>query len=226
MGYYIKKKDQEHMIELCEEYLRLTEEGTKHSPKAELVMNEFFSKYADRIIRGIIHSPQYRYFQFAEIDDLENEARMHIYNAVVKRQWKPEKGASFFSFLSTVVSRNLLTFTLKMNRHRDKKSDQELETIFNEPNMEVNYDFDQIFLMEDAFSEIRSFFTGRDKMLKLTDLLERYYVVKISQGEKFVKKHFIEHAKAQSFSPSLTNTFFSHISTLGKVKGVAKELLG
>lgn len=203
------------MVELIDEYLALTNDGTKSNPKADRIMNKFFTDYADKIIKGIIHSPLYRYYQFGEMDDLINEGRMHIYSSIIKRQWNPEKGATIFSFLSTVVSKNLLTYTLKQNKDRNHKSDQEIETIFNNEGLYFNENFDLPFMMKGIFTEMKNHFGEKEKMVELTNLLEQYYETKIySEGRKFIKKDFIEYAKARAFSPSLVNTFFSRIKKI------------
>lgn len=219
MGYYIKMKDQVDMRRIVNEFMSESCSGAIQNDKTQNLMREFYV-YADKIIKGVIHSPLYKYYQFAELDDLVNEGRIAIYESILKNQWDSTRGTSFFSFLSTVVSRNLLTYTLKMNRYRKHCADQDIYEL-NEglEGLSYNAHLDHKFIANDVFAQIRLFFKGREKFHDLTNLLEVFYYNNI--GKKFVKKEFIEFAKSYTFSPSLINTFFNHLKHIKE----AKELI-
>lgn len=216
MGYYIRAADQQRMIELASDYNLETNNGECITPKGNLIMNEYFV-YADKIIVGIIQSPMYKYWQFEEMDDLINVARMHILKSIQKEQFDPEKG-KYFDFISTVVSNNLRSFTLKQNRNRDFKSNQSLDDVYMNKDMSYNTDFETSIIAQEVFDELRDHFDGRGRFVELTNILEDYFYQNL--GKKFVKKHFIEVAMGYCFSPSLINTYFNHIRRLPKVREI------
>lgn len=202
---YLNRTKQEEMIALMEEYQNISDCGKNRSIKSDLIMNKFFKEYADLIIMGVIFAPTYRFWRFAEIDDLLQEARMALIASIHKKQWDPERG-SIFNFFTTVIARNLMNYTSKHNRFPE--SDVDIDILFNNDDVQFTQDYDKIFLIHDVFKHLRDFFSGKPKFVRLTELLEHYYYD--NMGKRFIKKRFIEFAKAYNFSPAITNTFFSH----------------
>lgn len=210
------------MLVLIKEFNEITNFGEKQTHKSERIMNELYSKYIDKIINGIIYAPMYKYYKWGDIDDLVNEARHKVYLSIKNNQFDPTKGNSIFSFLSTVVSRNLLTYTLNQNRHRNKKSDLDLDIIFNSQNFRYNEDFDKNFVIKIVFDEITAFFDKKEKYQNLSKLLEDYY--KTHMGSKFIKKQFIEYARVYGFSSSFVNSFFNKLKKIKSVKKLLAEV--
>lgn len=190
--------------------------------KKERVLNDLFVNYVDKIISGIIFSGQYNFWKYAELDDLIQEGRMAILISVQKKQWDPERG-TIFNFFSTVVSRNLTNFTNKQNKNHDKKSDIEIDKIFNNPFFTYRHNYNRNFIMEDFFGVLERNFRGKKKFEHLTELLKHFY--HNNMNKKFVKKRFIEFAAAYNYSPTLVNTFFSHIQRLTYLDKEAKHLI-
>lgn len=210
--------------------------------KSQRLMDEFFVNFADKIIKGIIYTPKYSFYKYGELEDLMNEGRIAIFNSITRCQWrewipakdketkvlilnedgsqKMIKGTNLFSFLSIVVSKNLLSYTLKINKDHKFKANQEIEKLIDNENLTYNQDFDRAFIANEFFDQLYNFFHDKENFLELTSLLQHFFYQEMR--DKFIKKDFIEFAKSYSFSPSLTNTFFAHIK---RIKGV-KELLG
>lgn len=241
-SYYINAEEQRQMQAMIAEYIRITESGQKPSQKGQMIMNKLYTNYIDRIISGVIYNKKYGYYRFAEIDDLMSEGRIAIYDSLMKQQWKewiPKKdengviilnaegnpvmvrGASIFSFLSTVVSKNLLSFTFNMNKDRNFRAYQEIETLFDNDNMKFNEYHDEKLLIPEIFKELKNYFKDRQKLYKLACLLETYFYQ--IGGVKFVKKDFIEYAKAHTFSPSLINSFFTYLKNIKAIKFIIKK---
>lgn len=199
-------------------YQEKSEYGQIKNIHTDRIIEQFF-RYADLIINGVIHA--YKFWVYAEMDDLKQEARMALIISINKQQWDAEKG-NIFNFFTTVVSRNLINYTRK--RYKKEEKDIDIDLLYNNISMKYTQDFDKTFIMNDIFSELRKFFKGKHKFIELTKLLEHYYYDNL--GKKFVKKHFIEFAKAYNFSPAITNTFFASIKKMNYLKdeGV-KELL-
>lgn len=239
-GYYINAEEQRRMHSLIKEYLEITEDGQKTNYKAQRIMDELYTKYIDRIILGIIYNKKYQ--RFAELDDLMNEGRIAIYNSIVKKQWKefiPKKneegdiilndngeatlvrGASLFSFFTTVAQKNILSYTLDLNKHRDHVAHQEVETLFDNDNMKFNEKHDERILIPEVFKELKAYFKDRNKLYQLACLLETYFHQR--GGTKFVKKDFIEFAKAHTYSPSLINSFFTYLKNIKSIKYIIEN---
>ena len=77
MAVYINKKDKIHMAELLREYWLISDDPTFETSqtlqlKKQRLMSALF-KYLDKIILGVINSPQYAYYRFGEVDDIINE---------------------------------------------------------------------------------------------------------------------------------------------------------
>ena len=195
------------MLKLIEEYLTLTEDGKKVSYAAQRIMDKLFTNYFDRIISGVIYNKKYSYHRYAELEDLMNEGRIAIYESIVKRQWKEKipkkdqnkeivcdengepimvKGASIFSFLTTVAQKNLLSYTFNMNKDRKFRAFQEIETLFDNDNMKYNEQHDERILIPEIFKELKEYFKDRHKLYQLSCLLEEYFH-KVG-GVKFVKR--------------------------------------
>ena len=216
---YLTEKDQEHMIELMLEYIDKSDAGRITSVKLERLMNELFSKYFDPLILGIIHMPKYTFWSREEIEDLMQEGRIAVIQSIHKQQWDPQRG-TIFNFFTTVIIRSLINHTRKKNK---SSNEIDIDVIYNNFNIQYNQDFNRHFLMEDIFQELKNYFHGKKKFLKLTKLLEQYYYDNL--GKKFIKKHFIEYAKAYNLSPAITNTFFSYMKNMMHSKNKETQLL-
>lgn len=203
---YINEQDQQKMEELINKYIYYYDNNELE--KAEPVVTLLFQKYIDQIISGIIFSPQYNYWQYAELEDLIQEGRLAVLIALQKKQWDKKRG-NIFNFFSTVVSRNLRNYTTKLNKNHKKKSNLEIEKIFNNPDFTYYDNFYRKFIIDDLFEIIKKHFNGKEKFLHLTELLKHYYTEHGSK--KIIKKRFIERAKAYGYSPTFVNTFFSHL---------------
>lgn len=201
-----------------QEYIEITEGGNIISRRSDYLMNIFFKKYIDNIINGIIFSKRYNFWQYAELDDLIQEARIAIINSIHKQQWKREKG-SIFNFFSTVVARNLMNFTTKHNKNYSIIINIDITEMFN---LYYNQNYDKNFIIDDLHKILLEYFSGKKKFEELTNLLIEYY--KMNLGKKFIKKHFIDFAKMYNYSPAIINTFFDLIKRLSNKKEI-KELL-
>lgn len=215
---YIDENQQEDMIKIMQEYIEITEGGNIISRRSDYLMNIFFKKYIDNIINGIIFSKRYNFWQYAELDDLIQEARIAIINSIHKQQWKREKG-SIFNFFSTVVARNLMNFTTKHNKNYSIIINIDITEMFN---LHYNQNYDKNFIIDDLHKILLEYFSGKKKFEELTNLLIEYY--KMNLGKKFIKKHFINFAKMYNYSPAIINTFFDLIKRLSNKKEI-KELL-
>ena len=214
---YIDKRQQQEMAALMAEYLEATEGGTKKTPKGEKAAAIFFRAYADKIILGIIYAPAYRFWRHAELDDLIQEARSAILLSIHKRQWKPEKG-TIFNFLSTVVSKNLINFTTRQNRHSRHVSHADVSKLYNNEDLTYREDLDRPLILGEAFAALRRHFLGKKKFERLTELLEQYY--QNHSGRRFIKKDFSDYARAYGFSPAIVSTIFELAKRLGEKKHV------
>jgi len=88
-SYYISANDQKRMVEMINEFMILSEDGKNpENPKAQALMWSLFVDYADKIIKGTIYAPRYRYHRFDTMEDLIQEGRMCIYESILKKQWK------------------------------------------------------------------------------------------------------------------------------------------
>lgn len=243
-SYYISANDQKRMVEMINEFMVLSEDGKNpENPKAQALMWSLFVDYADKIIKGTIYAPRYRYHRFDTMEDLIQEGRMCIYESILKKQWKElipvkdekgvvqyeedgvtvklKKGTNIFNFFTTVVANNLLSSTLKWNKDKDHRADQEIETLYDNENMQYHHDFNAVFVVKEFFDEMRKYFAGKEKFIDLTNLLEHYF--HNNTGKKFIKKDFIEYAKIKCHSPSLINSFFSYIKRISTMNDIIKD---
>jgi len=217
---YLNKEQQECMVKLMLEYIEISCCGERITPKTNKIMDTFFLSYADHLVKGVIHMPAYKFWQYAEMDDLIQEGRISLIQSIHKNQWDPLKG-NIFNFFTTVIVRHLINFTRKT--HKKEESDANIDDIYNNTDMKYYQNFDKYFIMNDIFKELKKFFKGKLKFVKLTELLEHYYYDNL--GKKFIKKHFIEFAKAYNFSPAITNTFFAYMKKLIHTKNKEIQLL-
>lgn len=206
---YLNKNDQKEMIKLMIKYIEESNCGEVTNHKTNMLMDVFFSKYADHLVKGVIHMPTYKFWNYAEVDDLLQEGRMALIQSIHKNQWDPNRG-NIFNFFTTVIVRSLINYTRKYNKREE--SDADIDVIYNNSDMKYYQDYESQFLLQDIFREIKKYFKGKIKFIKLTELLEHYY--NDNFGKKFIKKHFIEYAKAYNFSPAITNTFFAFVKNL------------
>lgn len=219
MAYYIKKEDQDRIVELMQEYIEISNCGEIQTHKSNLIMAEFF-KYVDTIINGVIHMPKYRFYTYAELDDLIQEGRSAIISSVHKQQWKAERG-NVFNFFTTVIIRNLINFTTKHNKKQE--IDTDIDTLYNNSDLTYEFNYSDKYVIESIFKSLKQFFDGKAKFVELTELLEHYYYDNL--GKRFVKKHFIEFAKMKNFSPAITNTYFAYTKRAKIQSKTIKELL-
>jgi len=208
------------MIELMKEYQQHSNFGELKNEASDMAMNRFF-KYADKIIKGIIYA--YKFTRFAELDDLIQEARAAVMLSINKNQYDITKG-SIFNFISVVTERNLKNFTTKQTRYSHKKSDVDIDVFFNNNSLTYYQNFDKNFIIDDLLQILLDYFAGKPRLEQLTYLLIEYF--KTHRSSRFVKKHFINYARAYNYSSALVNTFFDMISR-GKLnnKGIKTFLV-
>lgn len=218
---YINKKGKDEMEALIIEFLKESDYGKDPTPKSERIMSKLYRNYIDKIINGVIFSPKFRLYSFGDPDDLFQVGRMEVYKSICKCQWDSNRG-SIFNFITTVVKKNLTWHTLLQNKKNSRISDLEFEKIINSETFFYVNHYENFFLMNYVFDEIRAFFIGKSKMEKLADIFIEYW--KINSGKKFIKKSFIEYASTYTFSPSLCHAFFSNLKKINSVKKVISEI--
>lgn len=217
--HYINKDGKKEMERLINEFLEESSDGKNKTIKSDRLMTELYTKYMDKIINGVINTPSCAFYRFYEVEDLRNFARMKIYESICKRQFDPERG-SVFSFFSTVVSKNLYSFTIRENHKRRHINDfVEIDRIFDDHIPKYEVDFDKNFVIEFVFDEINNFFQDKPRFQKLGEVFKIYF--KNNTGKKFIKKDFIEFARTYTFSDSFCNNFFNACK---KIKSVSKLL--
>ena len=177
-------------------------------------MFEFF----DKLILGVIFNVNYKLYLYADLDDLLQEGRLALLTVIHKQTFNRTKG-TLFNFFSTVVYNNLMNY-IRKNR----------KIVYNEVSVEIfqkpitynhNYYIDHI--VDDALNELYELVKGKKKLEELTLLLKHYY--SLHGKEKFLKKNFIQFAKAYNYSPATINNFFTCIKKLRNKKNI-KELIG
>lgn len=220
---YINKKQQGEIVELIENFNALTNYGEIISRKSDAIMNNLYVNYIDKIIMGIIFTPKYSFWRYAEIEDCIQEARMAVYMSILKQQFDPERGGSF-NFFSTVISNTLKNFTSKHNRHFDKKSNADISKLYNNNSLTYNQNLDKDILFNDIIAMLMVFFEEKPKFQNLTILLAQHVNVSASSNGKFIKKHFIQYAKGHNYSPAIVNTFFNYLKRFATKRQI-KELL-
>lgn len=218
---YINQEDQLKIEELINEYITLSNGGEIANKQTEHIMSVLFIDYFDKMINGVIFNQQYRFWRYAEIDDLIQEARTSIITSIHKKQFNRSRG-NVFNFFSTVVSKNLMNYTKKQNRYLFNNVSSDINEIFNNENVQYTQNYTDFLIIEEAFRAMRKFFDGKDKFVALVNLLQHYY--ELNTGKKFVKKKFIAFAKAHNFSPASVNIFFAYSKKM-KFKKEIKILL-
>jgi len=206
------------MISLINEYLTVSLDGKHINRQTNVLMNNFFY-YADQIIMGIINA--YKFTRFAELDDLIQEARAAIILSIHKKQFDENKG-TIFNFISVVAARNLINYTTKMNRNYKKKSHADIDIFFNNESLTYHQDFDKNFLLDDVLQILLEYFSGKPRLERLVFLLVEYYST--HKSSRFIKKNFINYARAHNYSSAMVNTFFSNIQRSKHKKEIAKFL--
>ena len=83
---YINKQDQINMINIINTFLTETDYGKKSTVKSQRDIDKLFKLYVDKIILGIIFTPQYSFWRYAEQEDLIQEGRLAIYKAIIKNK--------------------------------------------------------------------------------------------------------------------------------------------
>ena len=209
---YINEADQDHIVELINSYLLESQNGIEITRRSDLLMRKLFY-YMDKIILGMIYCPNYRFNTYAEVEELFQEARLAIVASIHKQQYDPTKGRPF-NFFSTVISRNLMNYTCKLNKHMGKKSETDITNLYNNESITYHVDFENVILFENIIDMLMVYFEGKENFQKLTGLLINYHDV--NGGKRFIKKHFMLYAKGHGYSPALTNTFFNYLKRFGK----------
>lgn len=220
MAEYLNQEAQKQMVLLINEYMALSNNGNDINFKSNKIMRILFVLYFDKLIMGMIYSPKYNFWKFAEIDDLLQEGRMAVLSSIHKQQWIEERG-TIFNFYSSVISKNLINFTKKNNK-KWNNLDLDINDVYNDLGIQYHQDYHKAFLIEEAFIFLKHCFSGKQKFENLTDLLYHYYT--ITEGKKFIKKDFISFAKAYNFSPASVNNYFSYLKRL-KSKKELKQIL-
>lgn len=198
-------QDQKKMMLQIEEYSLIKDsEDPKDIDKCQRLLTVLFSKM-DLIIKGMISSPAYNFWKYAEYDDLFQEARLAILVSLKKDQYSSEKG-TVFNFFSTVVANNLKNYTTSTNKRKKDFVFQELSQV-NNSFMMYDQNYDKSLIVDETFTVLKRFFAGKQKFIEIIDLLARYY--EINKGTRFVKKDFIQYANAFGYSAALVNTFFN-----------------
>ena len=213
------------MAEILREYWAISDDpefanSAKLQLKKQRLMSELY-RYLDKIIIGVINSPQYAYYRYGEVDDLMNEARMKIWQSIEKRQWVEEKG-NIFNFFTTVTARNLLSYTVNNSKKKARYVDLDLSKIPNDPLFTYTQDFDKNFNIDFIYSEMDEFFSNKKKFIKLLEVFKMYY--QINMGKKFIKKNFIDFARSYCFSRSFVNTFFNHCRKIKNATDLINEI--
>ena len=221
MAQYLDKAKQAEMAVMIRRYTAIIGGAPATSREAERIMSRLFPDYVDKIINGIIYTPKYSFWRYAEIDDLIQEGRMAIMTSIWKEQWKQDRG-SIFNFFSTVIARNLMNYTTKHNRNYKMRSSADISELNDADRGSYNQNMDAGFLIDDLRRILFDFFKGRKRLTALAELLVQYW--EVNSGEKFVKKQFTEFARTYNFSPAVCNTFFELLKRASKRPDV-RELL-
>jgi len=222
--HYINKKKQEEMQKKIEEFYLLSEKGEEKSIRTEQLMNELYKEF-DKLILGVIRAPIYKFYQYGiEEDELLAEARYQIYLSIIKKQWDPSRGASLFSFYSTVVARNLRNYTKSFNKKKNRNLSTPIEEIFNEDYLKCNIDFEERFIQQYIFDEIIEYFENNEKnnFVRLAKIFKEYF--ESNKHVKFKKKDFISYANSYGFSQSFCNTFFENLKKIKNLKNIWSDL--
>lgn len=223
---YIDAKGRQKMVDLIEEFYKESKDGTEPNYKSNKIMDVLFTKYVNKIINGTIRTYKFHHYH-PDIDELENEAREHVYKAILKKSWNPEKGANIFSFFTTVIARNLKNFTKKnskKSRNLVFMDYETLSTVSDEKNLLYTPDSDYTMVFEYVFEETIRYFEDSEKQrfIRLANLFKDFFYT--HTGEKFRKKDFIDYAKSDGFSPSTCNLFFETIKKNKRLQLLYKEL--
>jgi len=176
--YYISKKRQEEMQEKINRFYEIIDSGIEKNHETDKIMSELYKDF-DKLIIGIIRTPMYKFYQYGiEDDELIAEARFQIYLSIMKKQWDPTRGASLFSFYSTVVARNLRNFTKTFNKKKNRNISTPIEEILNEELLFWNADFQEDFVNNYIFDEIENYFkhNEKEKFLKLAQTFRNYFL--------------------------------------------------
>jgi len=221
MAKYLTDADQIEIENLINEYMEESQCGECRTRKSDFIMNKLYTKHLDKLINGVIFNSGYKFWRFGELDDLLQEGRMAILLSIHKQQWDRARG-TIFNFFSTVVSKNLMNYTKRLNRKIYEQVTTDVNEIYNDSNIKYNQNFDKNFIIEEAFAALREYFSGKHKFEQLTELLYHHY--HLNMGGRFVKKKFIAHAKAYNFSPASVNNYFAYIKRM-KLKKEIKNLL-
>jgi DNA gyrase inhibitor GyrI len=211
------------MVCLINEFNLETNYGQNITRKSNAIMNNLYTNYMDKIITGIIFTPQYSFWRYAEASDLIQEARTAIYLSILKQQYNNAKGTPF-NFFSTVVSNTLKNFTTKGNRYYEKKSNADISKLYNNPSLMYNQNLDKNILFDNIIEMLIVYFEDKPKFQDLTILLAQHVHVNNCSNSKFIKKHFIQYVKAHNYSPAIANTFFNYLKRFATNRQI-KELL-
>lgn len=222
--HYINKKKQTEMQEKIDKFYELLDSGIEKNHETDRIMSDLYKEF-DKLILGVIRAPMYKFFQYGvEEDELIAEARYQIYLSIIKKQWDPARGASLFSFYSTVVARNLRNYTKTFNRKKNRNMSTPIEEMYNEDVLHWNADFEHEFIRQYIFDEIENYFLENEKsnFSKLAQIFREYFTN--NKHIKFKKKNFIAYANSFGFSQSFCNTFFDNLKKIKNLKNVWGDL--
>jgi len=218
---YINKQDQIDMATIINDFLIETDYGKKTTTKSQRSIDKLFKNYVDKIILGIIFTPKYSFWRYAENDDLIQEGRLAIYKAIIKNNFDTNRG-SIFNFFSTVIEKNLMNFTSKHNRHYMKKSSADISKLYNNQSLSYNHDLDKDIVIENVIAMLVVLFEDKPKFQDITLLLADY--IYVNHSTRFVKKHFIQFCRSHNYSSAIIGTFFNYLKRFSNNKDI-KELL-
>lgn len=212
------------MQEKINRFYEIIDSGIEKNHETDKIMSELYKDF-DKLIIGIIRTPMYKFYQYGiEDDELIAEARFQIYLSIMKKQWDPTRGASLFSFYSTVVARNLRNFTKTFNKKKNRNISTPIEEILNEELLFWNADFQEDFVNNYIFDEIENYFkhNEKEKFLKLAQTFRNYFLE--NKHVKFKKKDFIAFANSFGYSQSFCNTFFDNIKKIKNLRNMWSDL--
>lgn len=216
--HYIGEQQQDEMELLIEKYIDISNKGEIKSKHTDMLMHVLFVKYFDKMIGGIIYSQKYKFWKFAEYDDLFQEGRTAVLSSINKCQWKKERG-SIFNFFTTVIMRNLINYTTKYNKNSHSMASTDISKIPHHKDIQYIQNFDRDFLIDDMRQILMKHFSGKHKFQELSDLLVHFFATTYSR--KFIKRRFIEYTRGFNYSSAIVNTFFSHIK---KINNMDKQI--
>lgn len=204
---YLSHEQQKEMYNLMNQYLALSKEGTVQNPHSDAVARILFGKYVDKIIHGVIYSRKKSFYANGDPDELFQEARIAVLKSIHKRQWDPLKG-TIFTFFTTVVIRNLKTYTTRTNKKRSGgKGEVDIELLRNAIALSYDAKLDAAMLLADLGTLMDTYFAKHRRFHDLFTLMLEYFCER--RGERFTKREFCLYAADFGYRSRFVNTFFT-----------------